>query len=296
MPNAINTRSPVAQKQAIGHLMYDAAVALDSTFGWNGTSAYPENVPGVLRDSFHYTCNDYEEKGSDSDEWYNMIKADIDANKPVFYAMWEDDDFYGLVNGHAVVCDGYQNGNEIHLNLGWSGSGNLWYNIDSVDYHAYTWTIHGAVFGITPPSDSTLLSITKMQVKLNFAKTNSDSCTLKATLDLGTGCNLTNATVNVGGANVPFILDSKGKGVSSFGNCKLAYNKKTGLWTLTVKLTKGSWQTQWYAYNLTNEDVARPGRSVTMPVDVAIIGTTDIFAGERTMLYRAKWNKSGIAK
>ena len=64
--------------------------------------------------------------------------------------MWEA----GWVNGHAVVCDGYQNGNEIHLNLGWSGSGNAWYNMDSVAHGGYTWTIHGAVFGITPPSRS----------------------------------------------------------------------------------------------------------------------------------------------
>ena len=62
--------------------------------------------------------------------------------------MWESDGS----KGHAVVCDGYQNDNEIHLDLGWSGAGTAWYNIDTVSYNGYIWTTHGAVFEITPPA------------------------------------------------------------------------------------------------------------------------------------------------
>jgi hypothetical protein len=45
---------------------------------------------------------------------------------------------------------------------------------------------------------------------------------------------------------------------------------------------------------LTNENVGKPGRSVTMPV-VVVIGT-DAFAGEHAMVYTAKAGKSGSAK
>ena len=143
------------------------------------------------------------------------------------------------------------------------------------------------------------MNITKIGVKLSFAKTNSDSCTLTAALDLGSSYNLTNkvVTVDVGGAQVPFTLDAKGKGkgVSSFGSCKLAPNKKIpGSWTLTVKLAKGTWREPWEAWRLTNENVGKPGRSVTMPV-VVVIGT-DAFAGEHAMVYTAKAGKSGSAK
>jgi len=143
------------------------------------------------------------------------------------------------------------------------------------------------------------MNITKMGVKLNFAKPNSDSCSLTATLNLGTGYNLTNkvVTVDVGGAQVPFTLDAKGKGkgASAFGSCKLAYNKKLVLWTLTVKLAKGTWRTPWGAHGLVNDNVPKmPVTSVTMPVVVAI--DAEAFAGERTMVYTAKYNKSGSAK
>jgi hypothetical protein len=144
------------------------------------------------------------------------------------------------------------------------------------------------------------MTITKMQVKLNLspAKSNADSASLSATLDLGTSYNVTNRSVMVdigGTTNVTFILDAKGKGkgVSPFGSCGLTCNKKTGLWALSAKLAKGNWHTAWAAYGLSNKTV-KPGAWVTMPV-VVMIGD-EPFADERTMLYTATLNKSGSAK
>jgi hypothetical protein len=143
------------------------------------------------------------------------------------------------------------------------------------------------------------LTVTKMQVKLNFAKQNADSASLTAILDLDAGFNLTNKVVrlDIGGTtNVTFALDAKGKGrgVSSFGSCKLAYNKKMKQWTLRAKLAKGSWQASWATYGLENKNVPKPGVWVAMPV-VVLIGS-EAFADERPMLYTAILNKSGSAK
>jgi PKD repeat protein len=143
------------------------------------------------------------------------------------------------------------------------------------------------------------LVISKMQVKLNFAKANADSASLTATnLDLGAGFGVTNKVVRVdigGATNVVFTLDAKGKGVSGLGSCKLTYNKKTLRWALTAKLAKGSWQTAWAGYGLVNADVPKYTRTlVTMPV-VVVIGT-DAFAAEHMMFYTAKAGKSGKAK
>lgn len=145
MPNSISTSSPDAQKEAIGQLLYHCGVVLESNYETGSTSAYPSDIPSVLETYFNYTCSNYLENDND-EEWYQKIANDIDNDRPVFYAMWEADNG----NGHAVVCDGYRNGNEIHLNLGWSGSYDAWYNIESVNASGYEWTIHGAVFEITP--------------------------------------------------------------------------------------------------------------------------------------------------
>ena len=145
------------------------------------------------------------------------------------------------------------------------------------------------------------LTITKMAVKVNFAKTNSDSCSLTASLDLGTDYHPANkvVTVDVGGTtNVTFMLDGKGKGkgVGNFGSCKLVPNKKVpGSWTLTAKLAKGTWRDPWGAHGLVNDNVPKtPPTSVTMPVVMVV--DTEAFAAERSMIYTAKVNKSGSAK
>lgn len=157
MQDYITTSSTLAQKQAVGQLIYHAAVALDSMFQFNSTAARSSDVPAVLQTYFGYSCGGYEQKAGFTDsQWYQKIVTDIDASRPIYYSLDQSDGS----EGHAAVCDGYQSGNEIHLNLGWSGAGNeVWYTVDSVapsqaDWGASNppvWTIHGAVFGITPP-------------------------------------------------------------------------------------------------------------------------------------------------
>jgi hypothetical protein len=141
------------------------------------------------------------------------------------------------------------------------------------------------------------LTITKETAKLNFAKTNSDSCTLTGALSLAPGFSVTNkaVTVDIGGAQASFTLDAKGRGTTPPNTCKLSYKKKTGLWTYTAKLKNGSWATQWETYGLSNvTTTAKAGVSVTLPVVLEIGDET--FAGEKTLLYKAKAGKSGSAK
>jgi hypothetical protein len=50
----------------------------------------------------------------------------------------------GTAGGHAIVCDGYgYNGSTLyhHLNMGWSGSDNAWYNLPTIDTSWTTFTV-----------------------------------------------------------------------------------------------------------------------------------------------------------
>ncbi len=144
------------------------------------------------------------------------------------------------------------------------------------------------------------LTITKMQMKWTLAKTNSDSCTLTATIsDLDSGYNLTSklVTLDVGGAQLPFTLDARGKGrgIGTFGSCKLTYKKKQQIWELTAKLAKGSWQGLWEKYGLVNNNVPKkPTTVVTVPVVMVIDAAS--CAGVQSMGYTAKRFRSGTAK
>jgi PKD repeat protein len=185
------------------------------------------------------------------------------------------------------------------------GATNAW-SPSNTAQHAYTTNCGPYTAGVTVSNANASVSsnlivavaceltITKMQMKLNFAKPDADSASLSAVnLDLGAGFGATNKVfrVDIGGTPVRFTLDGKGRGVGRFGSCKLAYKKKTGKWTFTVKLLGGSWQTLWAPYGLVNADVNR--MIVMMPV-VVVIGN-DAFAGDRPLFYTAKAGKSGMA-
>jgi len=150
------------------------------------------------------------------------------------------------------------------------------------------------------------LTITKLQVGLNFAKNNwnsVDSASLKVKLDLPgitSALQLTGlpVIVGVGGVQVPFALDNKGRGAGANGTCVLAYTKPTkklaGFWTATVTLSKGYWRPQWANYGLDNASHKSPGVVVTLPVVVMVGGET--FAAEPQLHYTATLNKTGTAK
>jgi hypothetical protein len=142
------------------------------------------------------------------------------------------------------------------------------------------------------------LAITEMRVNLNFAKANADRYNLRASLDLGVDFSLTNklVTLNAGGAQMQFTLDSKGKGhgIGAYGNCKLSYNKKTGLWRFNAKMKNGSWQDAWTGDGMVNATIRSPGVSVQLRVVLLI--DNEAFAVDKSLNYRAKVGKSGTGK
>jgi hypothetical protein len=61
------------------------------------------------------------------DEWISMLQGELDLGHPIYYC-----GFNQSYQGHAFVCDGYQDDN-FHFNFGWSGSGNGYYSLYNVN-------------------------------------------------------------------------------------------------------------------------------------------------------------------
>ena len=138
----------------------------------------------------------------------------------------------------------------------------------------------------------------KVQPKLNFARTNADSCAVKGTFDLPADYSFTNklATLDIGGAEVSFTLPTKGNahnGRSTFS--KPRYNKRTDLWMFKAMLKNGSWETPWADYSMINSNIPRPGILVSN-LPVILLLDTDAFMGTTNLHYTAKQGKSGTAK
>ena len=119
MPNGLSSSTGTSQKEEVAKLIYHCGVAVEMDYAPGGSSAYSSDVPDALYDYFAYADNGtYVSRYNYSDsDWVNLIKHELDSLRPVYYSG------HGT-GGHAFVCDGYDNSGFFHINWGWNG----WYD------------------------------------------------------------------------------------------------------------------------------------------------------------------------
>lgn len=143
MTNSINTLS----RNSIAELIFHCAVSVDMDFSPDGSGSSITNAFFALKQYFRYRAGVYElDKGDVEDyEWKLILKEDLDKGHPILYRGTDD---YG--NGHAFVCDGYQDTSYFHFNWGWGGASNGYFYLDNInpqmDFH---WG-QGALINLTP--------------------------------------------------------------------------------------------------------------------------------------------------
>ncbi|MCX7830675.1 MAG: C10 family peptidase [Acidobacteria bacterium] len=117
------------QKNAVAQLCYDLGVAFHMDYDPSGSGAYTTDAVQIMPKFFYYSNQISSESypGNDQD-WFNRFKEEIDNGRPALMSIRGD------AGGHAVVCDGYRTdqGNMIHLNFGWGGTGNTYFAINNI--------------------------------------------------------------------------------------------------------------------------------------------------------------------
>lgn len=120
------------QRQAIGALTYDAGVAVGMDYEADGSSASTSDAAAALVSTFGYNnaiygYNNEDNIGSDLNA---MVNPNLDWGNPVILGVSSAD------AGHEIVADGYgYNGLTLyhHLNMGWDGDQDVWYNLPNID-------------------------------------------------------------------------------------------------------------------------------------------------------------------
>lgn len=145
MPLTPDSSLTNTQRQAIGALCYDAGVAAHMHYGSGGSGTYMHDAKNALVNTFKYSNavmggNEYSNIGENLN---SMMNPSLDAGDPVLLAIYQyTNGQYGA--GHAIVADGYgYNATTLyhHLNLGWDGIADAWYNLPTVDTGYYTFNI-----------------------------------------------------------------------------------------------------------------------------------------------------------
>ena len=130
MPNVLSNSSSDAEKLATGTLCFHCGVTIDMGYGPDGSGGASGPIPGVMHTYFNYcdaivqlSRNDFE-----TETWKTMVREQFDMGWPMYYGGCQDG------GCHAFVCDGYNDYDMFHFNLGWGGGSDGWYIIDEAPY------------------------------------------------------------------------------------------------------------------------------------------------------------------
>ena len=131
MPNSCSKFSGASEeeKNEVAKLGYEVAVAVNMDFDPQGSGTHTNDAYDALKTYFYYSNETtYEQFPGSDDVWFNTFKTDLDLGKPCLLGI------QGSYGGHEVVVDGYRidQGNMLHLNMGWSGSGNTYYALNNI--------------------------------------------------------------------------------------------------------------------------------------------------------------------
>ena len=174
MPNVLNSNSSEAEKLATGTLCFHCGVTIDMGYGPDGSGGASGPIPNAMNTYFDYCDaivqlrrNDYE-----TEIWKTMVREQFDMGWPMYYG--------GCDNGgcHAFVCDGYDDFDMFHFNLGWGGSSDGWYLIDDAPYtnpaDAMFNFVPTEVYNQTPsiPTDFTAVPVSNADLKMHLSWTN----------------------------------------------------------------------------------------------------------------------------
>ena len=130
MPNKIDSNASEEEKLAVGTLCFHCGVTIDMGYGPDGSGGASGPIPGVMHDYFNYTEANVQLRRDDYEleTWKRMVREQFDMGWPMYYGGCQDG------GCHAFVCDGYDDKDMFHFNLGWGGSSDGWYIIDEAPY------------------------------------------------------------------------------------------------------------------------------------------------------------------
>ena len=130
LPDYTNSYS-IEQGEAVARLMADCGIAVNMHYGSRATGSAAHTIAArdALVNHFDYDATAqfvFRDKYT-GDEWEQLLVDELNAARPVMYAG------NGKGGGHEFVCDGYNSDGYFHFNWGWSGHGNGYFLLTSLN-------------------------------------------------------------------------------------------------------------------------------------------------------------------
>lgn len=132
MPNTVN-----GPNNAVATLMYHCGVSVDMQYSPQVSNAYMITSGSPIQHCSEYAMKTYfgydasmqgvHRDAYSESAWINLLKADLDAGRPILYAG------FGSGGGHCFVTDGYDNNSFFHFNWGWGGQADGYFTVGALN-------------------------------------------------------------------------------------------------------------------------------------------------------------------
>lgn len=114
------------QADAVALLMKDCGVSLNMNYGpVSGASIY--SYTPAFKNYFHYSSRTVNRSGCETAEFTKIITDELQEGRPIIYCGTGED------GGHAFVVDGYDTNYFLHVNWGWGGYSDGYFDMNYMD-------------------------------------------------------------------------------------------------------------------------------------------------------------------
>lgn len=126
-----DSNSSEASRTAVAQLMFDAGVAIEMQYSLSNSLTYTSLAAEALAQYFGYDERVYylARRNVSGSTWEQVMQNELNAHRPMIYSGSAE----GAADGHAFVCDGYDNEGYYHFNWGWEGSYNGWFLLTTMN-------------------------------------------------------------------------------------------------------------------------------------------------------------------
>ena len=151
--DVLNSSSPQEAKDVIAKISYDCGVATKMEYGTDGSGTHSDLAKKAFYTYFGYKASGvdlrYRDCVNTPEEWFSIIKTELDAGRPVFCAGND-----GSTTGHAFVLDGYDTEGFLHVNWGAGGDYDGYYSPEVLDPGPYVFSFdQRIIYGMEPDRD-----------------------------------------------------------------------------------------------------------------------------------------------
>jgi len=167
MPLSVSSSSSSVQQTAVATLMYHCGVGVNMDYGvasTGGSGAYVISYNGsitycaenALKNYFGYSSSlqGLDRSNYADAQWISLIENEISLSRPVIYTG------SGSQGGHCFVADAYDTSNLFHINWGWGGYSNGFFNLNALNPATYTFNANQtALIGVKPSNVASIPTI-----------------------------------------------------------------------------------------------------------------------------------------